>query len=140
MTDSVTPEPPAGSQPPVVPPIPRPVAPPIPSPTAPPHYASSPPGEMQGDTTGGLIPYKNPNALLAYYIGLFSLLPVFGLAMGPAALVLGIKGLKYARQFPIVKGQIHAWVGIICGAFWTIVHYAALLLVVAMILSPHQPG
>ena len=67
------------------------------------------------DGTGGLIPYKNSNALAAYYIGLFSLLPLAGLIMAPAAVVLGRKGLQYAREHPLSKGQTHAWVGIICG-------------------------
>jgi len=32
-----------------------------------------------GDNTGGLIPYKNPKALIAYYLGIFSLFPLLGL-------------------------------------------------------------
>ncbi|PQV63197.1 hypothetical protein B1R32_11422 [Abditibacterium utsteinense] len=95
-----------------------------------PHNFSPPPlpnrsenPNVEADTTGGIIPYKNPQALLAYYIGLFSLLPVLGLAMAPAAVVLGIKGLKYARQHPLVKGQAHAWIGVVCGGFWSLVHW-----------------
>jgi hypothetical protein len=29
--------------------------------------------------------------------------------------VLGIKGLRYQRQHPEVKGQVHAWIGIVMG-------------------------
>jgi hypothetical protein len=83
---------------------------------------------MQGDGTGGVIPFKNPNALAAYYIGLFSLLPLLAYVMAPAAIFLGIKGLKYAKTYPIVKGQVHAWVGIVCGAFWTLIYYGFTLL------------
>ncbi|RYF42459.1 MAG: hypothetical protein EOO38_19700 [Cytophagaceae bacterium] len=97
-----------------------------------PSYAPAP---MQGDGTGGVIPFKNPNALASYYIGLFSLLPVASYVMGPAAIFLGVKGLKYAKQYPIVKGQAHAWVGIICGGLWTLVYYGfTLLMIIAMVL------
>ena len=49
------------------------------------------------DGLGGLIPYKNARALWAYYLGVFALIPCIGAPLGIAALVLGIKGLKYAR-------------------------------------------
>jgi hypothetical protein len=104
-----------------------PAAPPIPNPQAPPTYATQP-HVIEGDNTGGVIPYKNPQALTAYYVGLFSLIPVFGLVMGPLAIWLGIKGLKYAKENPVVKGQVHAWIGIVCGTLWTIVNYGLLIL------------
>ncbi len=93
---------------------------------------------MQGDGTGGVIPFKNPNALASYYIGLFSLLPILSYVMGPAAIVLGVKGLKYAKQYPIVKGQAHAWVGIVCGALWTVVYYGFTLIMVLAMLTQHR--
>ena len=71
--------------------------------------------EPQGDSTGGLIPYKNPQALIAYYCGVFSLLPVLGLFLGIAAFILGLKGLKFAKEHPETKGTVHAWIGIIMG-------------------------
>jgi hypothetical protein len=101
-----------------------------------PQYAPPP---MQGDGTGGVIPFKNPNALTSYYIGLFSLLPILSFVMGPAAIVLGIKGLRYAKTYPVVKGQVHAWVGIVCGTLWTLVYYSMLLLgLLAFFLSPRH--
>ena len=30
---------------------------------------------IEGDATGGVIPYKNVPALVAYYLGVFSLIP-----------------------------------------------------------------
>ena len=108
----------------------RPAAPPIPSPTEPYQPAATgDSGELKGDGTGGLIPYKNPQALLSYYIGLFSLVPLLGLFMGPAAVYLGVKGLKFAKENPIVKGKAHAWVGIVCGGFWTVVYLGLLVLI-----------
>jgi len=37
-----------------------------------------------------------------------------------AALVLGIKGLRKAKAEPHVKGKVHAWIGIIGGAIFTL--------------------
>lgn len=106
--------------------------PPIPSATG----ALSTPVPTGGDATGGLIPYKNSKALLSYYIGLFSALPVLGLPMGIAAVILGVKGLRAAKENPIIKGKAHAWVGIVCGAFWTL-FYSVLMggLLIAMLTS-----
>lgn len=76
------------------------------------------------DTLAGLFPTKNPPALAAYYLGIFSLLPLLGLPTGIAAVVMGIKALRNAREHPEVKGKIHAWVGIIsaaCFAFFYLV-------------------
>jgi len=67
-------------------------------------------------TLGGLIPHRNPYALWAYYLGVFSLIPCLGLPLGIVALVLGIKGLKFARQNPDTQGKVHAWIGIVLGS------------------------
>ena len=72
------------------------------------------PGE--GDSTGGMIPYKNPHALIAYYLGIISLLPVIGVPFGLASLILGIMGLSRRKKNPVIKGSVHAWIGIVCGA------------------------
>ena len=82
-----------------------------------------------------LIPSRNPQALAAYYIGLFSLLPLAGLPLGIAALVLGIKGLRLARAHPEVRGTTHAWVGIICGGFWALVNVLIVIASVAAIVT-----
>lgn len=84
-----------------------------------------------GDGTGGLIPYKNGAALAGYYVGIFSLIPVFGLILGPIAVVLGILGLRAVRRRPIVKGTAHAVVALVLGGLVTIGHIAA---IVAMIV------
>ena len=69
----------------------------------------------QGDATGGIIPYKNGHALVAYYLGVFSIIPCFGLLLAIPALILGIIGLKKRKANPLIKGSAHAWVGIIMG-------------------------
>jgi hypothetical protein len=75
-----------------------------------------PPIPQTGDATGGLIPYKNPHALVGYYLGIFGLFPLLGLLLAIPAFILGIIGLKKRRRNPIIKGAAHAWVGIILGA------------------------
>lgn len=75
----------------------------------------------QGDATGGIIPYKNGHALVAYYLGVFSIIPCFGLLLAIPALILGIIGLKKRKANPLIKGSAHAWVGIIMGGIFTVV-------------------
>lgn len=74
------------------------------------------PAQAEGDATGGIIPYKNMPALIAYYCGVFSIIPCF--PIGIAALVLGIMGLRKAKQHPEVRGKAHAWIGIIVGGIF----------------------
>ena len=70
---------------------------------------------QQGDSTGGLIPYKNPHALIAYYLGIVSLLPIIGVPFGIASIILGIIGLRKRSQNPVIKGSVHALIGIVLG-------------------------
>ena len=78
-----------------------------------------------------LIPYKNAQALWAYYLGVFALIPCFGMPLGIAALILGIRALKYSGQHPEAKGKAHAWVGIVLGGICTVCY--VLLIVVGVI-------
>ena len=73
-------------------------------------------------TFGGLIPYKNTHALVSYYLGVFSAIPCVGIFLGIAALILGIKGLRFAKQHPETKGKVHAWVGILLGGFFSLIY------------------
>jgi hypothetical protein len=75
--------------------------------------------DMQGDATGGLIPYKNKCALIAYYLGIFSFFIPFS---GIASIILGIKGLQARKQNPVIKGSAHAIVGIVAGICTIILH------------------
>ena len=81
----------------------------------------------EGDATGGLIPYKNPHALIAYYLGLFSLFPCVGLLLAIPAFILGIIGLQKVKKNPVISGTVHAWIGIIMGGLMTIVWSAGIL-------------
>ena len=93
-----------------------------------PQYAQ----DMQGDATGGLIPYKNKHALIAYYLGIFSFFIPFS---GIGSIYLGIKGLQARKRNPVIKGSAHAIVGIVAGACTIIFHLCAVGLVVAGILG-----
>ena len=59
-----------------------------------------------------LIPVRNMPALVAYYLGIFSLMPCLGLLLCIPACVLGIIGLVKASRHPEVKGKVHAWIGV----------------------------
>ena len=90
----------------------------------------------RGDATGGLIPYKNPQALTAYYLGLFSLFPFLGLFLAVAALVLGLRGLQERKRNPEIKGGVHAWIGVTLGAVFTVVWgLVDLLIVVGIVIA-----
>ena len=85
------------------------------------------------NTLGVLIPYKNTQALAAYYCGVFGLIPGLGLPVALAALVLGILGLKFAKHHPEAKGKAHAWAGIILGGLVLIGTLAIILLMVGAV-------
>ncbi len=67
------------------------------------------------DAIQSIIPYKNVNALLAYYLGIFSCIPCLGLPLAIAAIVLGYKGLDACNANPALKGKVHAIIGIVLG-------------------------
>src|SRR4051812_5396531 len=77
-----------------------------------------------------LIPYKNGQALAAYYCGIFSLIPCVGLVLGPTALVLGIFGLRKAKANPRAKGGGHTIAGIVLGSLVLLGHLAVIVLMV----------
>ena len=89
------------------------------------------------DVVATIIPYRNPPALIAYYLGIFSLIAcipfvgLIGLGMSIAAFVCGINGLRRAAQNPEARGRVHAWIGIICGGIFTV--FGLLINVVAII-------
>jgi hypothetical protein len=111
----------------------------LPPPIVPPSSSAEPQGSspthLQSanytDSTSGIIPYKNPSALMAYYLGLFSIFPVLGIGLGITALVLGIKGVKFNKEHPEAKGKAHAGIGIGCGIFGLLLN----LLIVGILLA-----
>jgi len=83
------------------------------------------------DGIATLIPYRNPNALISYYCGVFALIPCVGLILGPVALVLGFLGLSYNKKHPTAGGVAHAIVGIVLGSLVLLGHAAVIILAFA---------
>jgi hypothetical protein len=84
-----------------------------------------------------LIPYKNPRALIAYYLGVFSVIPFIGILLGITAFVLGILGLRYRRRNPAAGGAVHAWIGIVVGGLFGF-GWLALTIAVIIAASTHH--
>ncbi len=82
-------------------------------PVAPPAAAGA-----SSDVVATVIPYRNLPALIGYYCAVFSLIPCLGMPLGLTAFVLGVIGLRRARQHPEAKGKVHAWIGIIVGGIF----------------------
>ena len=99
-----------------------------------------PPARAVGstDATGGIIPYKNAPALVAYYCGVFSVLPLFPIGM--TAFVLGVIGLRRHRREPAVRGRVHAWIGILVGGFFGLIWTIATFGLVGSKLTNTGPG
>jgi Domain of unknown function (DUF4190) len=80
-----------------------------------------------GDGFATIVPYRNGPALAAYYTGVFGLIPILGVLLGPIAIVLGIVGLVKARRDPKAHGTGHAIAGILLGVIdpflWIAVWY-----------------
>ncbi len=91
--------------------------PPLTPPIEPPVMGYAPPPQPDG-AVEVIIPYKNVEALLAYYLGIFSVIPLLGILLGGAAFVLGIRGLRRRKRDPRVHGAVHAWIGIVVGGFF----------------------
>ena len=84
------------------------------------------------DAVESLIPYKNPQGLLAYYAGVFALIPGVGLILGPAAFILGILGIRYANKHPTAGGKGHAIAGIVLGTLVVLGHLAVIVFFAVM--------
>ena len=83
-----------------------------------------------------IIPAKNPQSLLAYYLGFISLLPFIGLPFTLPAIVCGVLALKALSRNPQIEGGGHAWVGIVLAVISIMLWGGILVLgVVAALLS-----
>jgi hypothetical protein len=80
------------------------------------------------DAVETFIPYKNPKGLLAYYLGLFSIIPCLGLVLGPAGIILGFMGLSHSRAHPEARGAGHAIAGLVLGIVGSLINFGILIL------------
>jgi hypothetical protein len=76
-----------------------------------------------------VIPARNPSALVGYYVAVFSLIPAVGALLGPAAVVLGMFGLRARRDNPNMPGKGHAITAIVLGAITTLANWGLVLFV-----------
>lgn len=98
--------------------------------TAPP-MGAGPLQQAPDGATSVIIPYKNVPALVGYYVSVASLIPIAALLLGPAAVILGVIGLKKVKAEPRVHGTAHAWVAICLGSITFLGHVALVVLVAA---------
>ena len=105
----------------MAPPVTQVVAPPLPVPS---HEGASSPGSesREAAVVSTVIPYKNPMALTAYYLGIFSLIPLLGGVLALPAVALGVLGLRRRSANPTAKGAVHAWFGIVLGTLSLVGH------------------
>jgi uncharacterized protein YqgC (DUF456 family) len=97
-----------------------------PVPTA---YPASPPSKKEG---GHLIPYRNPMALIGYYLAVLSLVPGLGLLTGPIAIILGFLGYATYRREPDRHGQVHAVIAIVLGLICTLIWGGLIVLFIVL--------
>ncbi len=99
---------------------------------APPTVAGPMPVKSDGGAVSALIPYRNPPALIGYYVAVAALIPVLGLILGPVAMILGFAGLRRRTRDRASKGLAHAWVAIVLGGLVLVAH---VVLILALVLS-----
>jgi len=63
-------------------------------------------------------------------------LPLLGLPFAIAAFVLGIMGLRDKKKNPVIKGSVHAWIGIGCGGFFALLWGLFLIALIASAFVP----
>jgi hypothetical protein len=97
-----------------------------------PPAAPAGPPPVQDDWVARQIPYKNPLALAAYYVGLFSVIPCIGPLLALAAIPLGAMGLRAGKRDPALHGTAHAWTGMILAAFSVLYHIVGVVLLVKL--------
>lgn len=87
------------------------------------------------DPVSSLIPYHNPKSLVAYYCGVFGLIPCAGLVLAPLALTFGIMALGHLRRYPDAGGGGHAITGIVLGSLSGLAHLIVLVFILIGILT-----
>ena len=81
----------------------------------------------QDNPMSAVVPYKNPKALIAYYLGIFSLIPCIAIPLGISAFILGVLGLKFLKTHPNAHGKVHAWIGIVLGGLCALANIVGLI-------------
>ena len=74
-----------------------------------------------------LIPTGNPPALIGYYLGVASLIPLVGILTGLPAIILGGVGISKAQANSSAGGMGHAITAIVLGLIGVLVHVGIFL-------------
>ena len=82
-----------------------------------------------------IMPTSNPASLWAYYLGWLALIPGLGLVLGPFALACGVRGVRAANERPEIEGKGHAIVGLVLGAFATLLNVGLIVLLIGAIVA-----
>lgn len=80
------------------------------------------------DNLSKIIPYRNVPALIAYYTGVFSIVPCLGMLLSLPAIILGMWGLRVSNKKPGSFGKVHAMVGIIAGIASFLLHVIGIII------------
>ena len=92
------------------------------------HFSGSQPQASGPPTVADhIVPAKNPPALIAYYLGVFSFIPCAGNVLGPAAIIVGVMGLRAQRANPNLPGKGHAIAGIVLGPLTSLCYWGLVL-------------
>ena len=86
---------------------------------------------------GGLntiIPYRNPKALVGYYVSIFSLIPCAGLLLGPTAIVFGFLGIKHRNRRRSDGGLAHAITALVLGGLTSLANWGIAVILAVTIL------
>jgi hypothetical protein len=86
-------------------------------------------------TMDHVIPTKNPPALISYYMGIFSIMPILGAALGVVAIVFGVNGVRKLKEEPNLPGKTHAYVGMGCGTLGLLINLVIIGSVVMGIMA-----
>ena len=74
-----------------------------------------------------IIPTGNPSALIGYYLGVASLIPLVGILTGLPAIILGGVGISKAKANSSAGGMGHAITAIVLGFIGVLVQVGIFL-------------
>jgi hypothetical protein len=91
--------------------------------------------EVPATAAGEAGPAHNPKAVAGYYVSWLSLIVPLGLALGPAALVLGICGLRRRSRRPEAGGRADSVFSVVAGSLVTAAYLVAVILIAVKLAS-----
>lgn len=79
---------------------------------------------------GGLVPFNNPDSLIAYYSSYFALFPILGLLIAPVVIIYARKAMAKYRENPAVKGKGHVITAYVLLTISLVINVPLLLLLI----------